>query len=56
MSIYALLQYNTNHILLSADSRAIIGQMTADICHLSADGSLKKFHRTSGDNRPIDAR
>ena len=38
-------QYNTNQSLWSADSRAIIGRMTADIRHLSADGSLVKCHR-----------
>ena len=42
-------QYNTctstNQRLWSADSRAIIGRMTADIRRLSADGFLIKSHR-----------
>ena len=56
-------QYNTctNHRSWSADSRAIIGRMTADIWRLSADGFLIKCHRptvwrSSPDWRPIIGR
>ena len=54
-------QYNTNQSLWSADSRAIIGLMTADIRCLSADGSLINCHRpsvwrSSADWRPMIGR
>ena len=54
-------QYNTNHSLWSADSRAIIGRRTADIRCLSADGSLINCHRptvwrSSADWRPMIGR
>ena len=54
-------QYNTIQSLWSADSRAIIGRMTADIRRLSADGSLIKCHRptvwrSSADWRPMIGR
>ena len=54
-------QYNTAQSLWSADSRAIIGRMTADIRRLSADGSLIKCHRptvcrSSADWRPMIGR
>ena len=56
-------QYNTctNQRLWSADSRAIIGRMTADIRRLSADGFLIKYHRptvwrSSADWRPMIGR
>ena len=56
-------QYNTctNQSLWSADSRAIIGRMTADIRRRSADGSLIKCHRptvwrSSADWRPMIGR
>ena len=53
--------YKTNQSLWSADSRAIIGRMTADIRRLSADGSLIKYHRptawrSSADWRPMIGR
>ena len=54
-------QYNTNQSLWSADSRAIIGRMTADIRYLSADSSLINCHRptvwrSSADWRPMIGR
>ena len=54
-------QYNTNQSLWSADSRAVIGRMTADIRCLSADGSLINCHRptvwrSSADWRPMIGR
>ena len=54
-------QYNTTQSLWSADSRAIIGRMTADIRRLSADDSLIKCHqptvcRLSADWRPMIGR
>ena len=56
-------QYNTCTIqrLWSADSRAIIGRMTADIRCLPADGFLIKCHRptvwrSSADWRPMIGR
>ena len=54
-------QYNTTQNLWSADSRAIIGRMTADIQRLSADSSLIKCHRptvcrSSADWRPTIGR
>ena len=61
MWIHALKKYNTNHILWSADIRAIIGRMTADIRLLSTDGFLIKCHRptvwrSSADWRPMIGR
>ena len=54
------IQCNTNKALSSADSRANIGRMTADIRRLSADSSLIKCHRptvwrSSADWRPPSA-
>ena len=54
-------QYNTFQSLWSAESRAIIGRLTADIRRLSADGSLIKCHRptvwrSSADWRPMIGR
>ena len=54
-------QYNTKQSLWSADSRAIIGRMAADIRCLSADGSSIKCHRptvwrSSADWRPMIGR
>ena len=54
-------QFSTTQSLWSADSRAIIGRVTADIQRLSADGSLIKCHRptvcwSSADWRPMIGR
>ena len=54
-------QLNTNQSLWSADSRAMIGRMTADIWCPSADGSLINCHRqnvwrSSADWRPMIGR
>ena len=54
-------QHKIIQSLWSADSRAIIGRMTADIQRLSADGSLIKCHRPtvrrlSADWRPMIGR
>ena len=53
--------HKTNQSLWLADSRAIIGRMTADIRRLSADGSLIKYYRpivwrSSADWRPMIGR